>query len=276
MDEMWAGLGATAAARTAEGPTLWMGDMNAHTADRMEGNPDVPAVPARDGCKLNSGAPRPMKIVGRRFLEELGKADLRIVHGRSRSGGPPVWQHTYSGKVRQAVPPKPEVTRAKGRRKSKCVLRSAYSPKTPNSTECVPTFTVIDYMCVNTNMLQHVRDVDVSDEGAELSDHRMLLATLRVKPYTLAVEQAAIAQPDVVRWNLRSLEDPTTRKRFRAAFAAQTVPSVGDSEKDQETLVLKIGRALDSVVGTVVVKSAKLGSASGKANGWMNLSLIHI
>ena len=135
MDEMWAGLGATAAARTAEGPTLWMGDMNAHTADRMEGNPDVPAVPARDGCKLNSGAPRPMNIVGRRFLEELGKADLRIVHGRSRSGRPPVWQHTYSGKIRQAVPPKPEVTQAKGRRKSKCVLRSAFSSKTPSSTE---------------------------------------------------------------------------------------------------------------------------------------------
>jgi len=270
MDEMWAGLGATAAARTAEGPTLWMGDMNAHTADRMEGNPDVPAVPARDGCKLNSGAPRPMNIVGRRFLEELGKADLRIVHGRSRFGRSPVWQHTYSGNIRQAVPPKPEVTQAKGRRKSKCVLRSAYSPKTPSSTECVPTFTVIDYMCVNTNMLQHVRDVDVSNEGAELSDHRMLLATLKVKPYTLAVEQVAVAQPDVVRWNLRSLEDPTTKKQFRAAFAAQTVSSVGESEKDQAALVQTIGRALDSVVGTVVVKSPKLGSVSGKANGWMN------
>ena len=270
MDEMWAGLGATAAARTAEGPTLWMGDMNAHTADRMEGNPDVPAVPARDGCKLNSGAPRPMNIVGRRSLEELGKADLRIVHGRSRFGRSPVWQHTYSGNIRQAAPPKPEVTQAKGRRKSKCVLRSAYSPKTPSSTECVPTFTVIDYMCVNTNMLQHVRDVDVSNEGAELSDHRMLLATLKVKPYTLAVEQVAIAQPDVVRWNLRSLEDPTTKKQFRAAFAAQTVSSVGESEKDQATLVQTIGRALDSVVGTVVVKSPKLGSVSGKANGWMN------
>ena len=145
---MWEEVGEMARERSRETTTIWMGDMNAHTGNEGEGPVSkvsgkwnyTEAAPPRAQDANVHGEPRKPDGRGRKLLEQLGIASMRIVRGRDRAGREAVSEHTYESKTGAGEG-----------------IRAA-----------------VDYMTVNAEILGEAVKAGATAEGARMSDHRLL------------------------------------------------------------------------------------------------------